>query len=297
LSGFDLLLVLTSALLHAGWSAAIKHSRDPLAFNLLQLIAPAAALAALLPWLDLREIPAAAWMLLAAAGCAHGGYFYWMSRAYEHGDLSLVYPIARSTPAFLPLIAVPLLGEPISAAGALGIAIVVAGMWVVQVGEGVRWSAFTGLGVRFAYLTLAATIAYSLLDKSAMTVLAAGAWSSPVPRAAFYCLALNLACGLIFAPLVLRRRGAGAIAAAARREWGRATLAAVVSFAGYSLILRALETAPVSYVVAARQTSVLFAVLLGAIALGERPGRARILGAAATVLGVALIGLAGAPRP
>jgi drug/metabolite transporter (DMT)-like permease len=96
---------------------------------------------------------------------------------------------------------------------------------------------------------------------------------------------------------VLRRRGAGAIAAAARREWGRATLAAVVSFAGYSLILRALETAPVSYVVAARQMSVLFAVLLGAIALGERPGRARILGAAATVLGVALIGLAGAPRP
>ena len=121
-----LLLVLASAFLHAGWSAAIKDSRDPLTFNLLQLVTPIAVLAALLPWLDFGEIPPTAWKLLAATSFAHGGYFYWMSRAYEHGDLTLVYPICRSTPAFLPLVAVPLLGESISPAGALGIAIVVA---------------------------------------------------------------------------------------------------------------------------------------------------------------------------
>ena len=42
-----------------------------------------------------------------------------MSRAYQHGDLTLVYPITRSTPAFLPLIAVPLIGESISVGGAI----------------------------------------------------------------------------------------------------------------------------------------------------------------------------------
>jgi uncharacterized membrane protein len=57
----------------------------------------------------------------------------------------------------------------------------------------------------------------------------------------------------------------------------------------YSLILRALETSPVSYVVAVRQSSVLFAVALSALWLRERPGRPRVLGAVATVLGVALI--------
>lgn len=289
----DLLLVLCSAFLHAGWSAAIKESRDPLTFNLLQLATLIAMLVALLPWLDFGDVPPTAWKLLAVSGVAHGGYFYWMSRAYEHGDLTLVYPIARSTPAFLPLIAAPLLGESISPTGALGIAIVVVGIWFVQVSQGFGWSSLADRGARYAYLTLAATVAYSLFDKGAMASLAAAPWSSPVPRAVFYCLALGSTSALAFAPLVLCRRGGRALLAVARIEWGRATLAALVSFAGYTLILKAFETAPVSYVVAARQTSVLFAVLLGVIWLRERPGRTRIIGAAATVLGVALIALAG----
>lgn len=291
----DLLLVLCSAFLHAGWSAAIKDSRDPLTFNLLQVAALGAMLVALSPWIDFGDVPATAWELLAATSVAHGGYFYWMSRAYEHGDLTLVYPITRSTPAFLPLFAVPLLGESLSPAGALGIAIVVGGMWLVQAGQGFGGSSLAGRGARYAYLTLAATVAYSLLDKGAMASLAAAPWSSPIPRAAFYCLALGPAGAWVFAPLVLYRRGSRSVLTAARREWSRAVLAALVSFASYALILRAFETAPVSYVVAARQTSVLFAVLLGVIWLRERPGRLRIVGAAATVLGVALIALAGRP--
>jgi len=288
-----LLLVLASAFLHAAWSAAIKESRDPLTLTLLQLVTPIAGLAAVSPWLDFGEIPPIAWKLLAATSLAHGSYFYWMSRAYEYGDLTLVYPICRSTPAFLPLVAVPLLGESISPAGALGIAIVVGGMWFVQVGHGFGWSALMSRGARYAYLTLAATVAYSLFDKGAMASLAAAPWSSPVPRAVFYSLALGPVTALVYAPLVLGRRGGRAVLAAARCEWGRAILAALVSFASYTLILKAFETSPASYVVAARQTSVLFALLLGVIWLGERPGRTRIIGAAATVLGVALIALAG----
>jgi drug/metabolite transporter (DMT)-like permease len=289
----DLLLVLSSAFLHAGWSAAIKGSRDPLTFNLLQVVTLIAILVALLPWIDFGDVPPTAWKLLAATSVAHGGYFYWMSRAYEHGDLTLVYPISRSTPAFLPFIAVPLLGESLSPAGALGIAIVVGGMWFVQVGQGFGGSSLAGRGARYAYLTLAATVAYSLFDKGAMASLAAAPWSSPIPRAVFYGLALGPAGALVFAPLVLYRRGGRAVLTAARREWSRATLAALVSFASYTLILKAFETAPVSYVVAVRQTSVLFAVVLGVIWLRERPGRTRIVGAAATVLGVAFIALAG----
>jgi len=290
-----LLLVLTSAFLHAGWSAAIKRSRDPLAFNLLQVATPVALLAALAPWLEVRDVPAAAWKLLAATTFAHCAYFYWMSRAYEHADLALVYPIARSTPAFLPLIAVPLLGERVSAAGAAGIFVVVGGMWLVQIDRNLRLASFADRGARYAYLTLAATVGYSLCDKGAMAALAAAPWTSPIPRALFFCLALSATSALAFAPLVLRRRGARAIAATARREWGRASLAALVSLASYSLILAALETTPVSYVVAVRQTSVLFALLLAVAWLGERPGPMRVAGAASTVAGVALIALAANP--
>ena len=68
-----------------------------------------------------------------------------------------------------------------------------------------------------------------------------------------------------------------------------ATIAAGVSFASYGLILQALTTAPVSYVVATRQSSVLFAIAIGAVRWRERPSRLRLLGAFATIAGVALV--------
>ena len=64
---------------------------------------------------------------------------------------------------------------------------------------------------------------------------------------------------------------------------------AIVAGSIDGLILEALRTAPVSYVVAIRQTSVIFAVILAVGWLGERPSRLRVLGSLATVLGVALI--------
>ena len=281
--------MLASAFLHALWSVAIKQSGDPLCFNLLQSWTAVAGLAAVSLWIPWPSIPTEVWALLLLTGPTHALYLYWMSRAYEHGDLSLVYPIARSTPAFLPLFAVPLLGESLHPVGALGIAVVVAGIWLVHAGPGSRWRSVGDPATRFALLTLAATVAYSLVDKAAMRELAASDWPSPLPRAVAYSLLLSVAHALAFAPLVLRARGVAALRRAARSQLGRATAAAGISFVGYTLILRALEGALVSYVVAVRQSSVLFAVALGALWLRERPGRARILGAAATVVGVALI--------
>ncbi|MFQ5418274.1 MAG: EamA family transporter [Myxococcota bacterium] len=287
----DLALVLASALLHAVWSASIKNSRDPLIFNLHQLAPPLVLLVGTLPWIHLAEIPSGVWGWLVATSLAHGGYYYWMSRAYERGDLTLVYPITRSTPAFVPLVAVPLLGESISPLGGAGIAVVVFGMWLVQIGQGLRWSSLSTPAALPAYLTLAATVAYSLCDKGAMSALGASPWTSPVPRSLFYCLAISCSCGFVFAPLVLRQRSVRQIVSIGRDERMRATATSLASLVGYSLILLTLETAPVSYVVAARQTSVLFALMLGIVWLRERPGRLRLIGACVNVAGVALIAL------
>jgi len=283
--------VLLSALLHAVWSVSIKSSGDPLCFNLLQCWPVPILLGALLPFVDLAEVPTAVWQLLAATGVVHALYLYWMSRAFEHGDLSLVYPIARSTPAFLPLVSFPLLGEVPSPLGAVGIAVVVAGVWLVHGVHRWRPELLWEPAARFAFLTLAATIAYSLIDKTAMLQLAHAPWSSRVPRAVVYSLLLSTSHAICFAPLVLASRGVQALRRTARRELGKATAATFISFAGYTLILKAMESALVSYVVAVRQSSVLFALVLGAWILRERPTRERVIGASATVLGVALIAL------
>ena len=289
MTSLELSLVLASALLHALWSASIKQSGDPLLFNVLQLPLVVLLLAALLPYVSPAEIPRALLWLLPATAVAHAAYVYWMCRAFEHGDLSRVYPIARSTPAFLPFFAVPLLGEPISWGGAFGIAVVVSGIWLVH---GVnRWTLheLAQPAARFAFMTLGATVAYSLVDKAAMAELAHAHWSAPFPAALFYFAALSFAYGLIFVPLVLWRRGVAALRRAERPSFAVATLASLISLASYTLVLQALRTANVSYAVAVRQTSVLFAVAISTWFLGERPGASRVAGALATVVGVALI--------
>jgi uncharacterized membrane protein len=286
-------LVLASALLHAWWSVSIKSSGDPLCFNLVQCWITPPALLLIAPFVEFSEISRFAWALTGVTGLVHALYLYWMSRAYEHGDLSLVYPIARSTPALLPLVAVPLLGESLRLGGVLGIAVVMLGIWLVHGSTRWRLSLLLEPAARFAFLTLASTVAYSLIDKSVMVDLAASPWSSPLPRAVVYMVLLSTAHLFFYAPMVLAARGLPALRASARSEFGKATSATLVSFASYGLILAALATAPASYVVAVRQSSVLFAVLLGVVLLRERPGRERAIGALATVAGVVLIAVFG----
>jgi drug/metabolite transporter (DMT)-like permease len=146
--------------------------------------------------------------------------------------------------------------------------------------------------MRYALLTLAATVGYSLLDKSAMAAFSQTGWSSVLPRTIVYLLLLEVLGVALFLPLALREVGHERLKTLARLEVRPALGAALIAFASYTLILEAFQTAPVSYVVAVRQSSVLFALTLGALFLRERPSGVRLLGGVATVLGVALVSLA-----
>jgi drug/metabolite transporter (DMT)-like permease len=292
-SGLDLALVLFSALLHASWNAVAKGSRDVLAFSLLMAVIPAAAAPLLLPFVDLGDVPPSVWWLTAATAVAHALYFFWLALAYREGDLSLVYPISRSTPALVALTAVPLLGESLSAIGVAGIAMVMAGMWLLQTGGIVRWHALIEPGARYAYLALGATVVFTLIDKRAMAILSAVDWHGAAPPAVVFYFVFCTACVPFFVPLALSRLGRASLAETLRRDLPRALGASTVSFVSYGLVLQALGRAPASYVAAVRQTSVLFAVALGTLWLRERPGRARLLGALATVAGVVVIALRG----
>jgi drug/metabolite transporter (DMT)-like permease len=291
LTSREIALVLLSAALHALWNFSAKGSRSPLAFALLLRAVMAVPLIFVLPFVDLRAIPDDIWWIVSASVIVHTFYLYWLSKGYESGDLSLVYPIARSTPALVPLVAVPLLGERLSPAGAVGIAVVVLGIWLIHA-EGWRWRSLAHRGSRYALLTLVATVGYSLLDKHGMATFSAAEWSGPVPRALVYLLLLEALGVLPFLPLALREVGGSGLWSLARTEFRSAIGAAIAATASYTLILEAFRTAHVSYVVAARQSSVLFALALGIVLLRERPSRNRLAGAVATVVGVALVALA-----
>jgi len=287
-----LALVLVSAFLHAAWSASIKGSSGPLAFTLAQhlLVLPFAlvGLASVAGELLTPRLLACA----AGTALAHGFYGYWLAIALERADLTLAYPIVRSTPALLPLLAVPILGEVPTPLGALGIAVVVSGIWLVH-GRLRSPRPLVAPALRYAWLTLLATVGYSLSDKAGMEALATDGYGGWLPAALVWYCVIVVTSSVVFLPLALRRVRVAGLRHVLRAEGGRAALAVLVSLIGYGLILEAFRRAPASYVVAVRQTSVLFAAFLGVAFLGEHPDRRRLAGAAATVAGVALIGFGG----
>jgi drug/metabolite transporter (DMT)-like permease len=288
----ELALVLLSGLLHASWNAATKGSTTPVGFMLaMEVVALGLFVPVLVVGFDPLEVPTTVWGLVLVSSVVHSLYSWWLTSAYAHGELSLVYPIVRSTPALVPLVAVPLLGESVSLPGALGIALVVLSLWAITGEGGVSLAALRSRGAVLAFMTLLTTVVYSLVDKEAMRLLDESPWSGGVPRsvafmALMYVLYLPGFCFLARRSVPVRE-----VWQLLRCRFVTVVGASVFGFLSYTLILRAMQTAPVSYITAVRQSSVLFALVIAIVLLRERPSRLRVLGALANVGGVALIAL------
>ncbi len=282
-------LVLLSAAIHASWNFLTKASRDPQAFTAVKCVWYLAALLLALPFFSFREIPPSVWWLILATGVVHATYAFALAAAYKSGDISLVYPIARSAPAVIPFFAVWLLGEHLSPGGIAGIAVAVVAVWIVNTGGRIRWSAFMAPGAAFAYLTLGTVVAYSLIDKRAMAVLDGAAWTGAAPRALGYMVVGEAVASLLYLGMMLPRISREKLGAAFSAEKLRAGLSTALEILSYAIILYVYQSEPVSYVVAVRQTSVIIAVLLGTLVLREPFGRPRLIGAAGLVLAVFLI--------
>jgi drug/metabolite transporter (DMT)-like permease len=117
MSPLALALVLTVAVLHATWNLSAKRAAggDPVTFVwLMSLVRTALALPfGLASWVAEPPSPGALpWVAVVASGAVHGVYFLLLQHGYRHGDLSVVYPVARGTgPLFAVVAAVVLLGE------------------------------------------------------------------------------------------------------------------------------------------------------------------------------------------
>jgi drug/metabolite transporter (DMT)-like permease len=139
----------------------------------------------------------------------------------------------------------------------------------------------TRLRRRRAFANAAIIAAYTLVDGS-------GARASGNP--ASYVAWLTFAEAIPFLLWIRVRRGAAAFAYV-RRGWRRGLLGGAAGLAAYGIVLWAMTRAPVAAVAALRETSVLFAALIGAVWLKEGFGLPRLAGAASVVAGVAALKL------
>ena len=271
-------LVLLSAAIHVGWNYLTKSSESPRAFSLLKGTVMVGITVVVLTWIPLSSIPAELWIFVLASGAIHAVYILALSTAYETGDISYVYPIARSAPALVPIAAFLVLGETISLRGGLGIAIVLGAVFVLQLrGEGQRemlqlWASVKRQDTRWAFLTLAAVVGYTLVDKAAMVSLRDVSQIRPGMHGPVFFMLQVTFCYLVYWTHFILKRDLN-LRRVWKREWPRGVAAALGTMISYSLILHVMQTEPVSYIVTIRQASVLLAVIIGWFALREPYGK------------------------
>jgi phosphonate utilization associated putative membrane protein len=265
-------LVLGSALLHASWNAIIKSSRDVMLDT--ALVAAGAGVLALPLSAFVASPASASWPCLGASAVIHVAYFSALVAAYRRGDLGHAYPLMRGTaPLLVALFGVALLDEHPGATMWLGLVLISAG--ILSLGLLQRGRAQRG-ATHWALVNAAIIAGYTLVD-------GAGARLSGTP--AGYVAWLFWLQGLLFVALVavLRKRAALDYIG---RNWQRGLGGGLCLISAYGIVLWAMTQAPVAAVAALRETSVIFAALIGTIFLKERFGRQRLIAACAVALGI-----------
>jgi uncharacterized membrane protein len=288
MSGLALGIVLVAALFHASWNYLAKKSRKKLAFIwLFLLIASLGYLPMFLYFWRQLSIPPAGWACIVATGVLHALYFWFMGGAYERGDLSLVYPLSRgSGPLLVPILAIAFLSEQLSLAGALGICLVVVGIYFIHLNsfsldsmlEPLR--AMQGSASIWALCTGGTIAAYSLVDKVGV-----GLVYPPVYIYLMFVISL-----LLLSPYVLIKTRDDL-----KLEWqanrGPIIIDGFLVLFTYLMILFAFQLSKVSYVVAAREVSIVFSTLFGIFWLKEEHAYQKFAGASLIALGVVFVGL------
>jgi len=266
--------VLGAALLHATWNAIVKASEDKQLDSFGVAVASGLIALMLLPWLP---TPAqASWPWLAGSALVHILYFVFLAGAYRWGDLSFAYPVMRGGgPLIVALAGGSVFGEVLSATHWAAIALISMGILALASGAHDRRATYFAVGNAMVIA------AYTLID-------AKGVRASGAPIS--YTLWFFAANGFVIGALGWLQRGRD-LGTYARRRWPRAMLGGALALGAYGIALWAMTLAPVALVAVLRETSVIFAAIIGALFLREKFTRRRLIATGAVLCGLAALRL------
>ena len=273
------LMVLGAAFVHATWNALVKGDLDKLAVIKFMSGTQICVSLCLIPYV---AIPASdCWPFLLAGSALSTGYMLMLSRAYQWGDLSLVYPFARGVvPLVVAVVSVAALGETLTRANQIAI---------VLIGVGIASLALTHRPMRlphwralaFAFATGAFIAAYTIVD---------GLGARLAGSAHGYMAWLSLMTSLAIVACAHWLQGEQ------RHPVSRHTLhvgiaAGLMSYASSWIVIWALTLAPLALVSALRETGVVFAVAIGVVIFHEQLSVPRLASIAATLAGTTVLKL------
>ena len=269
------LSVLFAAFLHALWNGLIKFGEGKMTGMLIMtLVQGGIGLVIALT----REFPeGVVWIWLLGSGVFHSAYKLFLGYAYEHGDLSRVYPIARgAAPLIVLIFGMFFLADKIEAGEYFGVFVL--GLGILLMGQGAFASGESRRLVPLALGSALATAGYSVVD---------GLGARVAGDAVTYVAWLFVFDALMFTPCAIAFRGTHVLRASPR-GWAMASVASVASYGAYAIAVWGMTQAPIALVAALRETSILFAVLIGWLIFGEKMDRTKSAAAILIVSGVML---------
>ncbi|MEM9338793.1 MAG: EamA family transporter [Bacteroidota bacterium] len=282
-------LVLVSIFTHAYWNYLIKSSKNKHAFTGLSKLAEVAIFGVPAIYLLFTTAFRMEFLLLisVAAFITFLNYFF-LASSYKYGDLSLVYPVSRSSIIFLPVFAYYFIGESIDHIGVLAVSFILLGTFVMHMEDlsvaGVKTIVknIGNKGSLYALLAALTVAGYTIWDKLSIAKME--------PFLYFYLYTLIVA---IFYNLVtFVKFGKDEL----KKEWklNRNRIIQVGFFNSftYILILVALTMSKATYVGGLRQLSIVVGAFLGFKLLGEKVTLPKIVGIVISIIGGSFIYLA-----
>jgi drug/metabolite transporter (DMT)-like permease len=275
-----IVLLLTSALLHAVWNLILKQSQEKYIAMGWQVII--SGIFAFLVLMFVGLPPRSMWLFAILSMSLEAIYFILLSNAYSDHDFSLVYPIARGTaPALLMIWSVLFLREQLTIGGMLGIGLVVSGMVIIGATSLIqnRGSRLQLKGIVTALAVALIISLYTLIDGTAVKN------GPPLP----YGLSMFMMVPILTTTYNVRRYGWARFMEAWNGPRVPLIAAAALGVVAYLFALFAYRIAPVSYSGAIREVSVVIGAFLGWRLLGETMGVRRVLGAIVIFVGILII--------
>ena len=272
--------VMAAALLHASWNALIKVNRDRfLSVSLLGVVMGLIAVAGTF----FTTIPTGiTWLWIAVSAVLHTFYKLFLIKAYEAGDFSQVYPLARGTaPLITATAALLLIGEALSAMMAAGIIVLCLGLAAMSLRGNRNAARISSTALFYAFSTSVLIAGYTLTDgiggRSGDSVFSYICW-------------MFVFDGFGIAAWYVYKRGWRSLLIPGK-TWQTGFLTGALSITAYGLVIWAMTKAPVAAVASLRETSILFAVLIGAVFFREAITWWRLAAAVMIMAGVAAIRL------
>lgn len=289
-----ILLVALSACCHAAWNLLSKASNGPTAFSRQALRWSAICYAPLILLIQPQIHYSTHYLLcILSSGTAVGLFFFSLSKAYQHGNVSVAYPIARSFPILVVTWVAALWGRVPSSLGLCGILLIMTGCFVLPMNrfafapDGFALRNYLNRSCSWALLAALFTSIFAVIDKSAAAGIPELGVGQTLLTGINYVYLQNIIAWVVMELACLKLKQPNP-----ERQRPKAIVAGLIFLASYSLILIALISEPVAYVVSFRQISIVIATIVSLIWLEKVRPLPRMVGIALIFSGVFLIGTA-----